>query len=920
MSSLHKTQKQDQTRMQAKEQAQTRMQSQIQARKQAKEQAQTRMQAQIQARKQAKEQAKEQAQKKMQAHIQVKSQATKILLLENQKSLPLKNKTQLRIINYQNNIIDLHNNINSNINCNKTIVHVLDNSNGFGDFLRGSFLLAQYAKYFNINFKIDVSRHPISKCFNIETELLSTSDKINLITYNGINKNDRILYSLIVEFINSNKENLYITTNLFYNMDLITPDIKDYINSFLTFKQKYYDIAKELFNLEKYNVLHIRCKDDNFNTDFKDNNLLSEIIKLQLSNNTIVMSNNYALKKKINNLFGFYFIDMESHHSGNTTDYTNLESTIIEYIILSKSSHTYCFSYYEHGSGFSEQCSVLNNISYNVVFLPNINQINNIDLLMHHYNNLLEKHINTTSVQNIKKQYDNSDYNNIAFITLTNSGYIDYTLNCLQSLKNINIEKQLKVYCIGKEGYSILKQQNYICELIDDANATNFQEFRKSKWSNVVFYKFEIIYNNLLNNEFVCITDGDIVYENNQIFGYLLNNIEDNDLLIQSEGICISDVCSGFMFIKSNEKTKLFFNPKNIENNRNKEGWGDQLYVNSNIYKLKFKKLPLKLFPTGNYYYQYNIDIQPYLIHFNWVIGHEKKTKMIKYNKWYISKKVKICQYGVDGFGHQLEGTLRLLSLSLNNKADYQYNYNKNYIFEHKNFEIDKLKQYMVRGLKNISNKTKEFDTEIEEKKFNIILREQRTFDEILKNDKNVEDTIYCYDGVSSNIPYNLPPNFEPTNEIEKSLSKLREVFVEKNSYLPKKSYDDKLINVCCHIRLGDAVGQRILDTNNLFNIIKEFQKYNKYRVIIHTDGDVEHLQCVNTIIYDLKTDVLQVLSDFIHADILVMNFSSLSIAAHLLADNRQNVICPTNAGPTFKHRILNKCITITSVLNNIIS
>ena len=53
-----------------------------------------------------------------------------------------------------------------------------------------------------------------------------------------------------------------------------------------------------------------------------------------------------------------------------------------------------------------------------------------------------------------------------------------------------------------------------------------------------------------------------------------------------------------------------------------------------------------------------------------------------------------------------------------------------------------------------------------------------------------MENTIYCYDGISANIPNKLAPNFEVNNEIEKSLPKLREAFVEKNIYLPEKSYD----------------------------------------------------------------------------------------------------------------------------------
>ena len=70
-----------------------------------------------------------------------------------------------------------------------------------------------------------------------------------------------------------------------------------------------------------------------------------------------------------------------------------------------------------------------------------------------------------------------------------------------------------------------------------------------------------------------------------------------------------------------------------------------------------------------------------------------------------------------------------------------------------------------------------------------------------------------------------------------------------------------------------------------------------------------------NTIIHDSKVDVLKILSDFINSDILIINYSALSIAAHLLADTNQKVICPNNAGPTFKHRILSKCITCDEFL-----
>ena len=150
----------------------------------------------------------------------------------------------------------------------------------------------------------------------------------------------------------------------------------------------------------------------------------------------------------------------------------------------------------------------------------------------------------------IRREYNTDDYNTIDFITLTNTGYINYTLNCYKSLKNINMDTYLKAYCIGEEGISILQSNNYPCDLIDDTCSENFQFFGNGNWNDITFYKFEIIYKHLLNNKYVCFTDGDIVYENNKLFDFLLDNIEDNDLLIQSEGFHVDILCTGFIFIK----------------------------------------------------------------------------------------------------------------------------------------------------------------------------------------------------------------------------------------------------------------------------------------------------------------------------------------------------------------------------------
>lgn len=234
-------------------------------------------------------------------------------------------------------------------------------------------------------------------------------------------------------------------------------------------------------------------------------------------------------------------------------------------------------------------------------------------------------------------------FDDIVFITLTNTGYINYTLNCLKSLENINFGLPLKCYCIGKDGYEILTNKNYNCSLIDEEENSNYQTFRQGNWSNITFNKFRIIYENLHKYTYVCITDGDIVFENSNFLNYLRQEISDKDILIQND--CNDDnnhsnLCSGFIFIKSNEKTLDFFNPSNMEIYKNTPEWDDQIYVNDNKNKVNYKLLPLNLFPNGNYYYHYHSILQPYLIHFNWVIGHEKRQKMNFHKKWYLDDNV----------------------------------------------------------------------------------------------------------------------------------------------------------------------------------------------------------------------------------------------------------------------------------------
>ena len=89
--------------------------------------------------------------------------------------------------------------------------------------------------------------------------------------------------------------------------------------------------------------------------------------------------------------------------------------------------------------------------------------------------------------------------NNIAFITLTNKGYLDYTKNCIKSILQCGIRESLKVYCIDKIAYSELINLHEPVYLINNITirTSEFIEYRTKGWKEIIINKFIIIYKEL---------------------------------------------------------------------------------------------------------------------------------------------------------------------------------------------------------------------------------------------------------------------------------------------------------------------------------------------------------------------------------------------------------------------------------------
>jgi len=226
-------------------------------------------------------------------------------------------------------------------------------------------------------------------------------------------------------------------------------------------------------------------------------------------------------------------------------------------------------------------------------------------------------------------------------ITLTNDGYTDYTQNLIFSLNSIGI-KNLKIYCVGIKSYNYFKKQNLEVELVNKnllSGTNKFQSWRSKNFNKLMFSKLKVIHKTLISNDQVLYIDGDIVFKKNTL--YQISQNKSVDLIGQYDFNPSSDVktlCAGFMMINSNSKTLKLFDPARVPKEllNRRFYFDDQKYINRNLDKVNYKFFDLDTYPNGSYFYSNYKSLDPAIIHFNYIIGSEKKQKMKDMGYWYL--------------------------------------------------------------------------------------------------------------------------------------------------------------------------------------------------------------------------------------------------------------------------------------------
>ena len=224
-------------------------------------------------------------------------------------------------------------------------------------------------------------------------------------------------------------------------------------------------------------------------------------------------------------------------------------------------------------------------------------------------------------------------------LTLTNKGYVEFTDNLISSIKKNNINIDLDICTMDSYSTDYFNKKNQNTNLITKSNKKKFLRQDSKNFGEYMIIKLNMIHSYLTKFEYILYLDGDIVIKD-EIINYLGEAMGSLDLLIQDDKNPkkpnLEYLCAGFMLIKSNRKTLDFFDTSKINNEELMEGLHDQGYINNNKDFLDYQRLPLELFPNGPYFYENSQNLNPKIIHFNYVLGSKKKSIMKDYEEWYI--------------------------------------------------------------------------------------------------------------------------------------------------------------------------------------------------------------------------------------------------------------------------------------------
>ena len=85
-------------------------------------------------------------------------------------------------------------------------------------------------------------------------------------------------------------------------------------------------------------------------------------------------------------------------------------------------------------------------------------------------------------------------HDTILITTVTNYGYILYTLNMLKSLRQFNLDKYVFIVAMDEKSESILKKLGYTVYCVNERSLGKFCPWNTKGYDRICYYKLELLY------------------------------------------------------------------------------------------------------------------------------------------------------------------------------------------------------------------------------------------------------------------------------------------------------------------------------------------------------------------------------------------------------------------------------------------
>lgn len=236
-------------------------------------------------------------------------------------------------------------------------------------------------------------------------------------------------------------------------------------------------------------------------------------------------------------------------------------------------------------------------------------------------------------------------------VTLTNSGYLLYTLNLLKSLQPYGLDQKILVVCMDAHAAKILQERGYRAHSENLQELARFCPWNTKGYDEICYMKLRIIHRLLAMGHHVLLVDGDVVFRQDPrpAWRSWWSAPPTYDVYVQNDSERNQDttnMCTGYMWIRS---TPTLISAYDCISQEGQERYkrcamdnNDQTYFNRYVKPLcRMYALPLEEYPNGNVYLKRKQELERegrcILVHFNWLKGHHKLVTMKQNRMWLLA-------------------------------------------------------------------------------------------------------------------------------------------------------------------------------------------------------------------------------------------------------------------------------------------